>query len=57
MDVVEEGKDLMFGNVKISAVPAYNIDKLFHPKGEGIGYIIKINEVMIYHAGDTDVIP
>ncbi len=57
MDIAEEGKDLMFGNVKISAVPAYNIDKLFHPKNEGIGYLVRVNDVLIYHAGDTDVIP
>jgi L-ascorbate metabolism protein UlaG (beta-lactamase superfamily) len=57
MDIAEEGKDLMFGNVKISAVPAYNIDKSFHPKNEGIGYLIKLNDILIYHAGDTDVIP
>ncbi|PIO01484.1 Zn-dependent hydrolase, partial [Candidatus Pacearchaeota archaeon CG09_land_8_20_14_0_10_30_9] len=37
---------------------AYNIDKPFHPKEEGlVGYLIKINEVIIYHAGDTDLIP
>lgn len=57
MDVVEEGKDLTFGDVKISAFPAYNIDKQFHPKNEGIGYLVKINNVLVYHAGDTDLIP
>ena len=57
MDIVEEGKDLIFGGVKISAVPAYNIDKTFHPKNEGVGYLIMVNDVLIYHAGDTDVIP
>ncbi|WP_202319579.1 MBL fold metallo-hydrolase [Archaeoglobus neptunius] len=42
--------------VKIRAVPAYNIDKPFH-KGNSVGYIINIDGVSIYHAGDTDRIP
>ncbi|MCR4280417.1 MAG: MBL fold metallo-hydrolase [Candidatus Komeilibacteria bacterium] len=47
--------------VKIDAVPAYNIDKfrspgqLFHPKEEGgLGYVIEIDGVKLYFAGDTD---
>ena len=44
--------------VLIQAVPAYNKTKDFHPKREGwLGYIIKFQDVIIYHAGDTDVIP
>lgn len=58
MEIIEPGQDLDFGDVKISAVPAYNVDKHFHPKEEGwVGYIIKMNDVLIYHAGDTDIIP
>ena len=58
MEIVEPGDELNFANMKISALPAYNIDKLFHPKAEGwMGYLIKIDDVLIYHAGDTDVIP
>jgi len=58
LDVVEPGSELIFGNLKISVLPAYNIDKPFHPKAEGwMGYLIKIDDVLIYHAGDTDVIP
>lgn len=58
MKVIEPGQELDLGEVKISAVPSYNLDKHFHPKGEGwVGYLIKINNVIIYHAGDTDVIP
>ena len=45
-------------NVKISSLPAYNIDKPFHSKDENwVGYLIKINDILIYHAGDTDFIP
>ena len=58
MHVVEVGQEVDIGNIKISTFPAYNIDKHFHPKEEGwVGYLIKINNVLIYHAGDTDIIP
>jgi len=43
--------------VTIETVPAYNVDKSFHRKGEGVGYIVTIDGVRIYHAGDTDFIP
>ena len=58
MQIIQIGDELEFGNVKIEALPAYNIGKDFHPKKEGwIGYLIKINGVVIYHAGDSDKIP
>ncbi len=51
-------------NAEIEAVPAYNINKfrapgvVFHPKEMNyVGYIIEIDKVRIYHAGDTDFIP
>ena len=44
--------------MKVAAIPAYNIDKNFHPKEESwVGYVIKMNDCIIYHAGDTDLIP
>jgi L-ascorbate metabolism protein UlaG (beta-lactamase superfamily) len=58
MEIVEPGMEFDFIDVKISTVPAYNVDKSFHPKEEGwVGYVVKINNVVVYHAGDTDVIP
>ncbi|MCX7999062.1 MAG: MBL fold metallo-hydrolase, partial [Leptospiraceae bacterium] len=39
-----------------TAVPAYNTDKPFHKSG-GIGYIVNLDGVKVYHAGDTDRIP
>lgn len=58
MEVVTPGQEIDLGTVKISTVPAYNIDKSFHQKSEGlVGYVIKTNDVVIYHAGDTDLIP
>ncbi len=58
MEIIEPGKELDIGDIKISALPAYNTDKHFHPKDEGwVGYLIKMDNVLVYHAGDTDVIP
>ncbi|HEA46250.1 MAG TPA: MBL fold metallo-hydrolase [Candidatus Pacearchaeota archaeon] len=58
IELMEPGQEVDLGDVKISAVPAYNIDKHFHSGEEGwVGYIIKIEGIMIYHAGDTDIIP
>ena len=47
------------GNLKVQTVPAYNLDKKFHPKQNNwVGYIIMLsNGQKIYHAGDTDFIP
>jgi len=58
MEIVEPGQDLDIGDIKVSVISAYNSDKHFHLKSENwVGYIVKINNVIIYHAGDTDLIP
>jgi L-ascorbate metabolism protein UlaG (beta-lactamase superfamily) len=45
-------------NIKIEGVKAYNVNKNFHPKEDNkIGFIININDLKIYHTGDTDIIP
>lgn len=46
-------------DLKITAIPAYNIDKQFHPKESNwVGFIITLSDgTSIYHAGDTDFIP
>jgi L-ascorbate metabolism protein UlaG (beta-lactamase superfamily) len=63
---VEVGDHLSFDNIEIEAVPAYNLTKfrdiskklVFHDKKEGfLGYVIKWGNVVLYHAGDTDLIP
>ncbi len=57
MEITEPNQEFDFGNLRISTVPAYNVDKSFHPKDESwVGYIVKINNAIIYHAGDTDKI-
>ena len=58
INIVEPGQEFEFGKVKISVFPSYNINKSFHPKEEGwVGYVVKEEGVLIYHAGDTDIIP
>ena len=58
MQIMEVGDEITIGNMKIEALPAYNVDKDFHPKREGwLGYLIKMKDVIIYHSGDTDKIP
>ena len=58
IELIEPGQELEFGDVKILALPAYNKDTHFHSKEEGwVGYVIKMGDAIVYHAGDTDVIP
>ena len=55
---ISAGEQLEVAGVKILAVPAYNIDKPFHPKtAGGVGYVIEVDGKRIYFAGDTDLIP
>jgi len=52
---IEPEKEYQIGSISIKTIPAYNIDKQFHPKENGwVGYIINIDGVSYYIAGDTD---
>ena len=47
-------------NIRLDAVPAYNTTPehiMFHPKGNGNGYVLTIDGLRIYIAGDTEDIP
>ena len=62
--VLRPGDQLIVGEVRIQAVPAYNVNKFrspgmpFHPKSAlHNGYVVTVNEERIYFAGDTDHIP
>ena len=61
LTVAEAGFRTSFNGTGIEAVPAYNIAKekqQFHPKANGgVGYIVDVDGMRIYHAGDTDLIP
>ena len=48
------------GDIKVEAVPAYNTTpgrEQFHPKGRDNGYVLTVDGLRIYIAGDTEDIP
>ncbi len=52
------GRTITVNDIVIEAVPAYNVDKQFHPKENGwVGYVFTMGGKRIYCAGDTDRIP
>jgi len=56
--IVKPGDSLAVDDVKIEALPAYNTNKDFHPKANGwLGFVLEMDGVRVYHAGDTDFIP
>jgi len=63
LKLMKPGDTAKVGKLEVEAVPAYNVNKfrepgkVFHPKEDGkLGFILTVNGVRIYHAGDTDVI-
>lgn len=53
---VEPNQKYMVQGIKFETVPAYNTNKIFHPKENGwVGYVIEINGIKYYIAGDTDI--
>lgn len=43
-------------DIEINTIPAYNINKKFHPKKNNwVGYLVNIEDQVIYIAGDTDI--
>ncbi|NIM95096.1 MAG: MBL fold metallo-hydrolase [Anaerolineales bacterium] len=56
--VINAGDSMDVNGVMVEAIPAYNLDKPFHPKEAGhVGYILTIGGERLYFAGDTDHIP
>lgn len=40
----------------VYTVPSYNVNKKFHPKEKGyLGYLVRIEDKVVYVAGDTDI--
>jgi L-ascorbate metabolism protein UlaG (beta-lactamase superfamily) len=61
---VRPGDELNLCGVKVEAVPAYNVTKFrapgvpFHPREAAhVGYVVTIDGVRVYFAGDTDFVP
>jgi L-ascorbate metabolism protein UlaG (beta-lactamase superfamily) len=56
--VIAPGESVSLDDVTVVAVPSYNTDKDFHPKTNAwLGFIVDVEGVRIYHAGDADFIP
>jgi L-ascorbate metabolism protein UlaG (beta-lactamase superfamily) len=59
---LKPGEKATFGDIEVEAVEAYNVKRFrspgvpFHPKGLGVGYLIKAEGKTIYHVGDSDFI-
>ncbi len=61
---VTPGSKTEVKGVGIETVPAYNLNKfrepgkVFHPKADGrVGYVVTLDGVKFYHAGDSDATP
>jgi L-ascorbate metabolism protein UlaG (beta-lactamase superfamily) len=49
------GDLLHLDGLDVLAVPAYNLEKRYHPPDAGwLGYVFTTGDVTYYHAGDTD---
>ena len=49
------GEEKELSNINIKTIPAYNLEKSFHPRDNNwLGYIITNNDISYYIAGDTD---
>ena len=56
--IVEPNKEYNINGLIFRTTYSYNINKNFHPKENGwVGYIINLDNVKYYIAGDTDNIP
>lgn len=48
-------EEKIIDGINIKTIPAYNIEKPFHPRENNwLGYIINYNDISYYVAGDTD---
>jgi L-ascorbate metabolism protein UlaG (beta-lactamase superfamily) len=55
---IDPRNSVKVNDLKVETVPAYNVDKEFHPKNDKkIGFIIEFGNVRLYHIGDSDMIP
>ncbi len=54
--VVRPNEEYEINNIKFKTIQAYNLNKNFHPKTNNwVGYIITLDNIVYYIAGDTDV--
>jgi L-ascorbate metabolism protein UlaG (beta-lactamase superfamily) len=56
--VVKPGDTIAVDAISVEVVPSYNTNKNFHPKSSGmLGFVVTVEGVRVYHAGDADFIP
>jgi len=55
--VMKNGDTQSLDGITIEAVPAYNPEKQFHPRGNGNGYVITLGDKRVFIAGDTENVP
>ena len=56
MVLVTPNQKYIVKGIEFQTIPAYNVNKQFHPKAnEWVGYVLKIEGVTYYIAGDTDI--
>ena len=55
--IMKNGDIQTVAGISIEAVPAYNLEKPFHPKGNGNGYVLTFGDRRVYVAGDTENVP
>ena len=59
-EALSNGQSVTIDGIRIDAVPAYNTTDghlQFHPKGRDNGYVLTVDGLRIYIAGDTEDIP
>lgn len=52
--VMKNGDTQTVLGIAIEAIPAYNLEKQFHPKGNGNGYLLTFGDKRVFVAGDTE---
>jgi L-ascorbate metabolism protein UlaG (beta-lactamase superfamily) len=58
VNAVAPGDRVTVQGVQVETVAAYNTNKKFHPKADKkVGYVMTLNGIRVYHAGDSDDIP
>ncbi len=56
--LVKPGDSFRLPHCDVQVVPAYNLKSQFHLKdNQWVGFVVRIDGKLIYHPGDSDVIP
>jgi L-ascorbate metabolism protein UlaG (beta-lactamase superfamily) len=55
--ILKNGDSKTMAGIPIEAIPAYNPVKMFHPKGNGNGYVLTFGDKRVFVAGDTEDVP